>query len=349
MSIDLDVMRTIVHDLYVAMVIREHGDVGAAALKQLLEALHKVYRWLDPETVEERIIIFKALPDVVEPLPRNEATTIQRPEGFALLKGGPFVIQVLDSGEFLLWKGPGTSASALAGTAVVYEYANRVEHFFARTERRMAPKIDTGYASNFAMPTFCSLSEALDGYRTVMARMSTCEILKTAWHEDSRLFWGPKPEATMRRSLCQFLATTLRNVEVRPEQIVDETHPVDIKVTWMLLNRLALIEIKWLGDSKDPSTGKVTTTYRDARANSGAKQLAEYLDANRERAPERQTRGYLVVFDARRRGLSDSTSKVDRGDGLHYVDKEIDYNPKYHELRTDFSEPVRFFVEPKCA
>jgi hypothetical protein len=349
MSIDLDEMRDLVHDLYVMMVVQQHGDPGAAALKQLLAALHKIYRWLDPEAVRDRVVVFKALSDADHPLARDKAVRVQRPEGFAQHDGGPFVIQVLQSGEFLLWKQEALDLGELAAVAVVYEYSSRSEYFFAKGERRKAPKLDTGYASVFGIPAFSTLREALDAYRTVMARRSACEILKTTWFEENRLFLKTKPEATMRRSLVQFLASTLRDAEVRPEQIVDETHPVDVKVTWMLSNRLALIEIKWLGDSKDEATGKVTTTYRPSRARDGAKQLAEYLDANRERASERRTRGYLVVFDARRRGLAEEATDIGCDDGLHYADDEIEYDPKYHEQRGDFEEPVRFFVEPKCA
>jgi hypothetical protein len=349
MSIDLDEMRDVVQNLYVMMVVQQHGDAGASALKQLLQALHKIYQWLDPEAVRERIVVFKALSDADHPLARDKAVRIGRPEDFAQQHGGPFVIQVLESGEFHLWKDETPNSTELAAFAVVYEYSNRSEYFFAKGERRKAPKIDAGYASIFAIPAFSTLREALGAYRTVMARFSTCEILKAAWFEENRLFLKAKPEATMRRSLAQFLASTLRNAEVRPEQIVDETHPVDIKVTWMLSNRLALIEIKWLGHSRDETTRKVTTVYRPARARDGAKQLADYLDANRERAPERRTRGYLVVFDVRRRGLTEEHTEIGRDDGFHFADEEVEYDPKYHEQRGDFEEPVRFFVEPKCA
>jgi hypothetical protein len=348
MSIDLEVMREVVHDLYIAMVVKQHGDAGAHALKRLLAALHEIYRFLDPDSVKERIVVFKALVDTAHPLRSERATRILRPEAFAQHSGGPFVIQVLDSGEFLLWKEASTALVELAMVAVVYEYAGRSERFMARAEARNAPKIDRAYASIFAMPAFSSLREALDSYRTKMARMSTCEILRTSWYEESRLFWKAKPEVIMRRSLTQFLSSTLRNAEVRPEQIVDETRPVDIKVTWMLSNRRALIEIKWLGDSKGDD-GKITTKYRDSRARDGAKQLADYLDANKVRAPEYRTRGYLAVFDARRRGLTDESVEIDCEDGMHYADEEIVYDPRYHEVREDFEEPARFFVEPKCA
>jgi len=349
MSIDLEEMRDLVHELYVMMVIQQHGSPGAAALKELLAALHKIYRWLDPEAVRDRVVVFKALSDSDQPLAHNKAVRVQRPEGFAQHEGGPFVIQVLESGEFLLWKEETPDPAQLSAVAVVYEYSSRSEYFFAKGERRKAPKIDAAYASVFAIPAFSTLRDALSAYGTVMARLSTCEILKKAWFGDNRLFFKAKPEATMRRSLAQFLASTLRDAEVRPEQIVDETHPVDIKVTWMLSNRLALIEIKWLGESKDETTGKVTTSYSASRARDGAKQLADYLDANRERASERRTRGYLVVFDARRRGLTEKATEIVRDAGLYYADIDVPYDPKYHEQRVDFDEPVRFFVEPKCA
>ncbi len=175
-----------------------------------------------------------------------------------------------------------------------------------------------------------------------------CKILSRIWADESRLFLLAKPEATMRDSLTQHLMGTLRgDVEVRPEQVVDETRPVDIKVTWFCVNRLSLIEIKWLGDSKNKD-GSVATRYRDARAKKGAKQLAEYLDANRAHAPAHVTRGILVVLDARRRGLKKNIVLITPEDGMAFADEEIDYNPAYHNIRTDFDVPMRMFLEPKC-
>lgn len=348
MSLNLDLMKEVAHDLYVATVVQQHGDLGAAALKALLSALRLLYQHIEPESITERLVVFKALSDDEHPLTNEDALTVQRPEALVQHARGSLVIQVLDNGEFLLWKTVPTSLAALAQVAVVYEYKNRSEYFLAKSERKAVAKLDAAYPSMFAVPTFSSLRAALDCYRTVMARVSTCEILAAAWADDARLFWKAKPEATMRKSLTQFLMCTLRGAEVRPEQIVDETHPVDIKVTWTFTNRLALIEIKWMGDSKDEN-GKVTTKYRDSRALDGAKQLADYLDANRIRAPQHETRGYLTVFDARRRALGADASTTTLDDGLHYDNEEIVFDPKFHEKRTDFEEPVRFFIEPKCA
>lgn len=150
----------------------------------------------------------------------------------------------------------------------------------------------------------------------------------------------------MRQSLHQFLRDAFPDAEVRPEQVVDESHPVDIKVTWADTTHRAIIEIKWVGDSVDEQ-GHPTTTYRDARARAGAKQLSDYLDGDAETAARLRTRGYLVVFDARRRGLTAGQSTISAADGLHYRDKEFVYDPEYHTTRSDFALPVRMFAEPR--
>jgi hypothetical protein len=151
----------------------------------------------------------------------------------------------------------------------------------------------------------------------------------------------------MRNSLTQFLKHTLRgNVEVRPEQIVNATRPVDIKVTWFMSNRLALIEIKWIGASKGKK-GKLTKRF-DGRAREGASQLADYLDANGVQAPAHESRGYLVVLDGRRGTLKSSTTHINTANGFKYEGKEISYSPEFHNKRSDFEVPFRMFIEPIC-
>src|SRR5207248_846259 len=116
------------------------------------------------------------------------------------------------------------------------------------------------------------LGDALEHYRTKMVRESSCKILSKAWADEQRIFVKNAQEWVMRDSLTQFLKCHLRgNFEVRPEQVVDESHPVDIKVTWWGTNSLAIIEIKWLGTPKYDD-GRLGTQYSDARAREGAKQ-----------------------------------------------------------------------------
>ena len=120
-----------------------------------------------------------------------------------------------------------------------------------------------------------------------------------------------KPEHFMRDSLWQCLQNILRNHTVKREQIVDATHPVDIKVTWPAINNVALIEVKWLGDSGQ-------TQYRDARANEGAKQLIDYLASSVQEEPDKHFVGYLTVFDGRRGKTSNQ-----------YERQEINYRSEY--------------------
>jgi hypothetical protein len=140
--------------------------------------------------------------------------------------------------------------------------------------------------------------------------------------------------------------TSLRgSADVRPEQNVDETQPIDIKVTFDSPRHVALIEIKWLGKSRNED-GSMATQYTEYRAREGATQLAGYLDANHPYDPENKTRGYLVVIDARRRGLNENSTTVSAADGMFYENSEVAYDPAYHTTRNDFAPPLRMFVEP---
>jgi hypothetical protein len=243
------------------------------------------------------------------------------------------------------WRGPVVDIPAISKKAVVYMFEEGNEKFIVNGVDHLVKAVDTAQRSFFARPTFGSLREALQRYRPRI-RHSSCFLFAEAWEDGNRLFFRSHAEKHMRRSLLQYLDNVLRDAEVRPEQIVDESHPVDIKVTWMYTTRLALIEIKWLGKSR--VDGQITASYDDSRANKGAKQLADYLDANRTRAPEHQTKGYLVVVDGRRRNLNNESQSVTREDGLHYANIAIKFAPEYHKVRDDFEEPTRIFVEPIC-
>lgn len=135
----------------------------------------------------------------------------------------------------------------------------------------------------------------------------------------------------MQQSLYQYLHTTLRSHHtVSREKNVDDSHPVDIEVIWPTGTTIALIEIKWLGVSG-------STKYTDSRANKGANQLIEYLDASQRKEPKQCFQGYLVVYDGRRH-----KSKND-----HYKSKEICYKQEY------LSDPrmiyKRLYLEQNCA
>ncbi len=350
MTLDIQKMKEIASNLHSAAANKHFGLAGPQALRELVEIITQIYRLMEPATRSVPLVVF------IRPSPSLLPASQCGPQALhqvAHISGlqheldSACMVEVSSAGQVSVFDLNAHNLVALSAEAIVYLYDNGHERFYIGGESYTVinPAAPT-HASVFARPTFSSLSDALEGYRNRVARYTSCYILKDAWREPRRIFLRTKPEATMRRSLLQHLASTIgRFAEVRPEQIVDESHPVDIKVTWVDTNQRALIEIKWLGQSCEED-GTFTTAYTASRARDGAKQLAEYLDANLTAGPGLRSRGYLVVFDARRRGLHKGATSLSVSDGLHYRDEEIDYNPKYHEQRDDFEAPVRMFCEP---
>jgi hypothetical protein len=339
-------MRDIAEAMYSRMVETSHGERGTQALRALLEFVPAFYKHVAPETRRTRILVLKHLNDVALG-PLSDAVECASLGHMPVLSENEVVVQILRAGRFLLSQTAVIDPMQVAQNCVVYAYENRTEAFYAGSASSPVINPAEGYASIFAIPTFDDLKLALKEYRDKQARRTSCRILAEVWRTERRIIFRAGPESTMRNSLTQFLKACLRgDVEVRPEQIVDETHPVDIKVTWFMSNRLALIEIKWLGASA--KTAKTLVEYFDGRARKGAKQLADYLDANARQAPRQESRGYLVLFDGRRGRVKPCTRTVNRANGFKYEHSEILFRPKYHEIRPDFEVPVRMFMEPVC-
>ncbi|MGJ5816316.1 hypothetical protein [Paludibaculum fermentans] len=347
MTIDETAMASVFEDAFLPFVVREHGEAAGPAVRSILTFIRGFYTHIAPEGRSGKIIIFQSLDPTARPIPKPGLVCSSVTEVVNKI-AGHCAIQIIPSGTFILWAKHAIDPAVLSVHSVVYSFYQGAEYFHANKKSKHVVKLLPGRSSNFAVPTFSSLREALSSYRDTIARTSSCEILNTAWYDRKRLFFIAGPEETIRRSLTRFLKITLNaSAEVRPEQIVDESHPVDIKVTWFMTNRLALIEIKWLGVSRD--SVKIRTSYSASRARSGAKQLANYMDSNRIQAPIHEARGYLVVMDARRAKLVLNSSTISAIDGMKFADAEIEYDPQYHESRDDFENPIRMFVAPECA
>jgi hypothetical protein len=345
--LDPDAVRELVDGFFVSSIVREHGEPGGIALRKLLIFLHKLYFYVAPDNCRAKIVVFKTIDDSVRPV-ALPATIVHNLDTLVQEVREGVAIQVLESGQLLLWHGADVDTEAISSTAVVYIYENGMDYFVTAGSKKPVPKLLPVETSIFAIPTFVDLRSALEHYQTKWVRRSSCEILSAVWRDSNRLFFKNAQEFAMRRSLTQFLKISLRDLaEVRPEQIVDESHPVDIKVTWLHSQRIALIEIKWLGMPKYDD-GHLGTAYTDQRAREGAQQLADYLDSNLDQVPTHSSRGYLVLIDGRRRGLREDSVQIDRANGMHYQDKDIQFDPKFHEMRNDFEIPIRMFVEPIC-
>lgn len=205
-----------------------------------------------------------------------------------------------------------------------------------------------GQVSPFAVTYFRDLRRALDEYRSMRATRSDCEFLKQAWHGSGRIALSNKPEKHMRRSLHDFLKIRLRDASpiVLQEQIVDETKPVDIRIQWIDRRRVSLLEVKWLGQSVNARSNGVGRMWGDPRAREGYVQTANYLNLQRATSPDDVVNATLVVFDARRDGVSWISPGSAKSTGpWSYETAAIDYSSvAISDISMEL--PVRFYLEP---
>lgn len=347
MTIDLNKLRSMHDKLYTSAAQTVFGNAGATALKQLLSSIVQIYARLDPSIRQHPLAIFadaKIKPSVVA----GAITHLQSVDNLSHEIDGPSLVRVGGNGSLQIVPLDLGVLEALSSTAVVYLFTPSGEKFLIGGETYDVENVVVGYPSAFCKPTFGTLKAALEDYRVRQAAHSTCYVLEGAWADKKRWWFKNKPEWIMRRSLTQFLRSVLRDATVQPEQNVDETHPVDIHVSFLMTTQHAIIEIKWLGQSVKVD-GTPGTGYSENRARDGAKQLAKYLDATHQSSPHHGARGYLVLFDGRRDGLKEGMTELDKDKALHYEHAHIAYNPDHSAIRSDFEPPVRMFLYPQLA
>jgi len=331
------------------LIEKDYGSVGIQKLTLLTDAITKIYRHLNFSSFT-RIVIYTALDQALslEYIENSSWVLYQSFQNLAQIRGTELTIEVRVNLDLLVSVDFIPSVDMIKVNAIVYQRDQALETILGKTQEKPLRQIPNA-ESYFSVQTYRELDTALEDYKIKVARYSeNCPFLKTVWFDPNKIFFKPKPEHTMQDSLIYFLKISLRNTEVRPEQNVDKTHPVDIKITWEYTNRLALIEIKWLGKSLKQWGKKFNQDYTENRALEGAEQLANYLDENKIQAPDKITQGYLVIFDGRRWRVNPDTQEITKKQGFHYVNYEITFEPDYHKKRKDFAKPVRFFMEPKC-
>ena len=239
-------------------------------------------------------------------------------------------------------------AAVLSGKTFVYRWTaneKQADQFYIKGVLHAFSDEETpSEGSFFAVRTYNDLDEALINYRDNVALPCKGKYLSESMNE-ARLFFYPAPEENLQKALEEYLSYRLRHCTVKREHNVDESHPVDIIVTWQGTSHIALIEIKWIGKSLNDK-GEISVDYSDGRANKGAAQLVNYIDNNGDSYPHHVTVGYLAVFDLRRKENNDPCAdKISRENANYYKEREISYNPQYETLRTDFKKPYRFFIK----
>jgi len=341
----LEFFKSVARDQYSILIRDDYGLEGFNRLTLLTDTIVRIYRHLNFSTFS-RIVIYSPFDNAffLENIPNSNPMQCNSFQNLSQLSGSQLTIEIREnlnlfvSSEFI------PDIDTIRPNAIVYQWANYEEVIFGKTEQR--PLRRNPYNdSYFANPTYKKLEVALEDYKVRFARVSKCPYLKDVWFNDNKIYFKSGPEELMRDSLLNFLYEQIRDAEVRPEQNMDASHPVDIKITWTLTNRLAIIEIKWLGRSLNQNGDHITQNFTQARALQGADQLINYLDSNKSFAPDKITIGYLVVYDGRRRGTDPIVDDISKDDADYYVNKEIEYNPDYSTIRTDFAKPVRFFME----
>lgn len=333
-------------ETHVTMVQNEFGDRGLNSLFQIMNTAKAFYQQVDPERISGKLIIFQVVANPIQPSPR------EMPADFRAIANQPItdlVLELATDGAPYLRKASDISPEELAKTCVVYRWESGNDEFLAGANRKSVLKLVSAARSQFCVPTFSNLREALQRYAVENVRESTCYTFRRAWHDANRLFFRAKPEKEMRDSLTQFLRNSMGgDHDVWPEQNVNEKNPVDIRVQPRFnSNRLMIVEIKWLGLSVG-ADGHVTGRHKELRAQEGANQLAEYLDEQLRSAPSRVIQAYYVIIDGRRENLVAGNIEISKVDGLHYEAKEIAFNPD-HTSRPDFDPPYRMFARPVCS
>ncbi|MET8944207.1 hypothetical protein ABZX30_11620 [Streptomyces sp. NPDC004542] len=333
---------------YIAVASKTLGEAGPDILRDFLPKLKEIHRAVDYESINSALTVFYRTTDESSSLDYSRAYKVPDVSRLPMHNDGLLTVEVCDDDVFWVWKERYEPAE-LAHETVLYHYEpGRGEEFWVNGRLGQVPA-SVAFTKIFGISKFRELADCLEHYSVRLARSSQCRILASLWRDDDRIVWKAAPESEMRDSLVQYLASSLRegNPDIRPESNVDDRNPVDIEIKWENSNRIAMIEIKWLGHSGVLGDNpRITSSHAEKRAHDGLRQLAEYLDRTRERAATYDRRGYLFVFDGRRARVKDDTVSLTEKDAWAYRDKKIQFDADLMG-RSDMADPVQCFCEPR--
>lgn len=342
----IDFFKKVAKMQFATMILEDYDSEDSLIF--FTDSITNIYKYLNYSSFESVSIYLALDKSAYLSSMGTNPTTVHSFENLTPLTGEKIVLEIKENGNIDVAIDYNLDINFVRSKGIIYTFErhNETEKIFGKEEYKKLLPIP-GNDSYFSIQTFKGLEEALDYYKSKIARHSECETLKSVWYDENRIFFKKRPEHYLRDSLTHYLKISLRNTEARPEQVMDRSHPVDIKITWALVNRLAIIEIKWLGKSLATRKKQFTNIYTETRARSGAEQLSNYLDENLRQSPTYATKGYLVIFDGRRMNCNTTTTLIGKESAMKYVNSDIKYDPEFHRTRTDFASPVRFFMEPK--
>ncbi len=324
-----------------------NNPVVSKITAELISFIQDIYRSLEPSHFDGHLVIYTTFDDSLKF--DKEASSKLIDKSFLINENSKsLAIQFFQNATLtpLFWQNVDVAGLITSENAIIYSYCNLSECFYCnKVEIRVENPFDC--ASIYALQ-YHLLKEALLKYKTEKIRHSSCSIFKKCWADRNRIFFINGPEDQMQESLEQDLKSSLRKVDIVREYNLGASKPVDIRVYWKGANRAALLEIKWLGRSKN-AKGKISAPYSDRRANEGAVQIKQYLDLERADTPTCITKGFLILIDGQRNQINKGTTTIGAINGMFHSNKEIvfDDDKKFSDVK-NFENPIRMFAEPIC-
>lgn len=331
-----------------------YAEDATNAVGYLSEVLNEIYNFIEPGFYEKQIFVIKNLKDEIV-LPKENAENIRINKARLFDCKTDIVIQIFDNKEILLWENKNIEHIFKDNNNITYHYQSNTERIILSDKE--IDITNCSFGSRFSNE-FNELETQLINYKLHKARYSSCPILSDSWTTNKRIFFkaGGKdiPEVFLQKSLHNFIKDLhifkgdVGQFDPAREHILGASKPVDIIVRWEKSNRIALIEIKWLG--KSFHDGQIKSTHNNSRANEGFIQLKQYFDLAKQDNPNKIIKCYLVVIDARRWQTSENTVTISHLNGMHYKNQEItlDEDKQFHQTYKNINAPIRMFVEPIC-
>lgn len=338
-----------------------NSETASKALEVIAKSLKEIYRYFEPSFFNGDFFVCKNLNDQ---LCFDEASgTLLYDKNILLNRtSGLLIIQVFnDSGKMVYWENQNPEELFKQKETLTYQFNNNRECFFANEQKTdlTIKNIGSRYATQFS-----DLIDALHHYSQTKILKSSCKHFSDSWADKNRLFFkgGGRgsniPEKFMQLSLHEYLSSypfDSRGISMEFSReyntIGNMSHPkpIDIKLVWREANRVAIIEIKFMGTVKPDSGGK-PYTHVDPRANVGILDIKEYHDAASADSPTSLLKSYLLVIDGRRNNLTAAQTTISVADGMYFkdIDIVIDADKNFHQSIQGFEKPLRMFAEPIC-
>jgi hypothetical protein len=331
-----------------------YSEEATLAVVIINNGLQELFNFIEPGLFDKKIIVIKNINDDII-FPNHDSINLTMNKALLFNYNKDVVIQLFNDGHILMWEDVNMDAIFNGENNIIYQFESDKEKFFVKN-KEIDITIHT-FGSRYS-DEFVELELQLNNYHLYKIKYSSCPIFNESWNSEKRiLFKGGGtdiPEIYMQKSLQNFLKDLnifkgeIGQFEPTREHNLDARRPVDIIVRWEKSNRIALIEIKWMG--KSVHNGQIKSNHSNNRVNKGFEQLKEYFDLAKRDYPNKLIKCYLVVIDARRWRTNARITTISFRSGMHYSGKdiELDDDKKYHLIYKNIHKPIRMFVEPIC-